>query len=76
MSDPAMLTSPSVYDEDNDAVMMPPHSQRSAEGDSVQARELALDWSFSQVFGERSPGEEVLEGMFFVFVCITDLMLV
>lgn len=23
----------------------------------------ALEWHFSQVFGERTPGEEILEGM-------------
>lgn len=30
----------------------------------------ALDWKFSQVFGERAAGEEVQEGVHFLFLLI------
>jgi len=54
---------PTQYDEDNDAYMITPPSQSGFTqntggfGESVPQWE----WSFSQVFGERTPGEEVLD---------------
>lgn len=58
---------PTQYDEDNDAYMITPPSQSGFTqntggfGESVPQWE----WSFSQVFGERTPGEEVLDGTWF-----------
>lgn len=42
----------------------PTHSnaQKAAGGVAMQGAAEPLEWHFSQVFGERSPGEEVQEG--------------
>ena len=58
---------PNVYfDEDNDAIMGTAPSQRSpddgANGTQGHAANT-LDWHFGQVFGERTPGEKIMDGM-------------
>lgn len=50
------------YDEDNDAYMVTPSSQRGLSEDTFTDSVPQWDWNFSQVFGERTPGEEVLDG--------------
>lgn len=60
MTDNGTASHISQYDEDHDAYMLPPISQRGLHGDSGD--EMPLTWHFSQVFGERSPGEDVLDG--------------
>ena len=51
------------YDGDNDAIMRQTHTEREAEpGAGSKTAGPSLEWHFSQVFGERTPGEEVLDG--------------
>ena len=64
MTDIGMMCGVSQYDDDNDAYMLPPISQRDLNGDS--GSDMPMTWHFGQVFGERSPGEEVLDGMLLV----------
>jgi len=56
---------PTQYDDDNDAYMITPPSQRGLTEDAGGFADSVpqLDWSFSQVFGERTLGEDVLDGM-------------
>ena len=48
--------------------MLPPISQRGLDGES--SHEMPLTWHFGQVFGERSPGEEVLDGALYTYTYI------
>lgn len=66
MADIGMVGGISQYDDDNDAYMLPPISQQDVNGDS--ASEMPMTWHFGQVFGERSPGEEVLDGVLFIYL--------
>ena len=47
-------------------------------GDEVVAAPVGppqpLEWKFSQVFGERTAGEEVQEGNFLVLICAFYLL--
>lgn len=42
------------------------------EGVSATSAVAPLDWKFSQVFGERTAGEEVQEGTVFGFPILED----
>lgn len=68
MADIGLMGGGSQYDEDNDAYMFPPISQSGLDGGG----DMPLSWHFGQVFGERSPGEEVLDGVscYFLLHCI------
>jgi len=46
----------------SDDAMTASQSQRSMSTEEVQDSANYLDWHFSQVFGERMPGENVLDG--------------
>ena len=59
------------YDGDNDAIMRQTHTEREGEhGEGSKTAGPSLEWHFSQVFGERTPGEEVLDGMLRIYYCI------
>ena len=65
MATPGVVGGLSQYDDENDAYMLPPISQRGLSGES--SHEMPLTWHFGQVFGERSPGEEVLDGTLYTY---------
>lgn len=46
---------------------MPDNEGEEAVGGEKDSSPIPLEWKFSQVFGERSAGEEVQEGAFIVF---------
>lgn len=57
------------YDGDNDAIMRQTLTERDVEqGGGSKTSGPSLDWHFSQVFGERTPGEEVLDGMLRIII--------
>eukprot|EP00890_Picochlorum_soloecismus_P002032 jgi/Picsp_1/282/NSC_00281-R1_protein len=50
------------YDGDNDAIMRQTHTERDVEqAAGSKTAGPSIEWHFSQVFGERTPGEEVLD---------------
>ncbi len=50
-------------------------SQQVGAGAGGRQPQPALEWKFSQVFGERAAGEEVQEGIYMCMLLLSSLLL-